>query len=206
MQPLDVTCFKPFKQAFRTYKDKWTFAHKGQKPLKEDLTQWISCGLRRAFSTENIVNGFASTGIFSLNATAMDSKMGPSEAYERIEAENNHGKNSSAWQNRSDLEQWKLEEIFEENVEDISSCTHYYVNIDGDGEKQIGVAMNTTSRVEANQAMKMEDRSKGNELHIHHEATEMQQGDTSSLQHPEGSKNRFSKFLELPKVALLATS
>jgi len=37
LQSLDVCRFKPFKQAFRDYRDKWSLSHKGQVPIKEDL-------------------------------------------------------------------------------------------------------------------------------------------------------------------------
>lgn len=40
LQPLNVTCFKPFKLAFRAYRDKWTVGHKGQMSIKED-SKWI---------------------------------------------------------------------------------------------------------------------------------------------------------------------
>jgi len=49
LQPLDVTCFKPFKMFFRAYKDKWTLSHPGQMPIKEDLAQWVSEGLKKHY-------------------------------------------------------------------------------------------------------------------------------------------------------------
>jgi len=52
-------------------------------PIKEDLAQWVSNGLRRALSKENIKKGFEVTSIYPLNENAMNSKMGPSEVYDR---------------------------------------------------------------------------------------------------------------------------
>jgi len=39
LQPLDVTCFKPFKLSFRVYRDRWTLNHKEKLSSKEDLAQ-----------------------------------------------------------------------------------------------------------------------------------------------------------------------
>jgi len=81
MQPLDVSCFKPFKLSFRAYRDKWNNYHKGEKLVKEDLAQWVSHALKRALSISNITKGFESTGIYPINDHVMDSKMEPSQAY-----------------------------------------------------------------------------------------------------------------------------
>ncbi len=37
LHPLDVVCFKPFKIAFRAYRDVWTLANKVKRVRKEDL-------------------------------------------------------------------------------------------------------------------------------------------------------------------------
>jgi hypothetical protein len=37
MQPLDVACFKPFKQAFRLLRDVWTLRNKSKGASKEVL-------------------------------------------------------------------------------------------------------------------------------------------------------------------------
>ena len=39
LQPLDKTCFKPFKVAFRAYRDIWNLQNHGKKCEKEDLAQ-----------------------------------------------------------------------------------------------------------------------------------------------------------------------
>jgi hypothetical protein len=37
MQPLDVVVFKPFKGAFRVYRDAWTLQNRGRRARKEVL-------------------------------------------------------------------------------------------------------------------------------------------------------------------------
>jgi len=83
LEPLDVTCFKPFKLSFRAYQNKWTNNHQGKMPIKEDLAQWGSNSFRRALSTKNITKGFEVIGIFLFNANAMKGKMGPHHVYKR---------------------------------------------------------------------------------------------------------------------------
>jgi hypothetical protein len=48
LQPLDVSVFRPFKCAFKTYRDAWTLRHKGKLAMKEDLAYWVSLALRKA--------------------------------------------------------------------------------------------------------------------------------------------------------------
>jgi hypothetical protein len=81
MQPLDVSCFKLFKQAFRLQRDVWTLRNKSKGASKEVLVSWVSAALQKALTEKNIKNGFRTTGIFPLNSQAMDEKMGPSEFY-----------------------------------------------------------------------------------------------------------------------------
>ena len=54
MQPLDVSLFKPFKVAFKAYRDYWTYRFAGASARKENLAQWVSLALRRALTVENI--------------------------------------------------------------------------------------------------------------------------------------------------------
>lgn len=125
MQPLDVTCFRPFKLSFRAYKDKWILRHKGKLPLKEDLAQWVSHALKRALSTANVTKGLKSTGIFPIDSTAMDKRMGPSVAFVRVAAKDGHAEDDD--NQRPDeppyqLEQWEIEEIFGETLSQLSMC------------------------------------------------------------------------------------
>jgi hypothetical protein len=81
MQPLDVACFKPFKQSFRLLRDVWILRNKSQGATKEVLAKWVSAALDKAMSEKNIKSGFRATGIFPFNPHAMDDKMGPSDFY-----------------------------------------------------------------------------------------------------------------------------
>ena len=42
LQPLDKAYFRPFKVAFRAYRDLWNFTNNGRKCKKENLAQWAS--------------------------------------------------------------------------------------------------------------------------------------------------------------------
>jgi hypothetical protein len=48
MYPLDVSCFKPFKQAFRLGRDVWTLRNKSAGASKEVLANWVSVALEKA--------------------------------------------------------------------------------------------------------------------------------------------------------------
>jgi hypothetical protein len=41
LQPLDVSCFKSFKQAFRICKDIWTMNNRGHGAKKDILAKWV---------------------------------------------------------------------------------------------------------------------------------------------------------------------
>jgi hypothetical protein len=84
MQPLDVSCFKLFKQAFRLLRDVWTLRNKSRGAPKEVLATWVSSALEKALTEKNITSGFRTTDIFPLNPQAMDDKMGPSEFYREV--------------------------------------------------------------------------------------------------------------------------
>jgi hypothetical protein len=76
MQPLDVSCFKPFKQAFRLLRDVWMLRNKSRGASKEILATWVSSALEKTLIEKNITSGF--------NPQAMDDKMGPSEFYREV--------------------------------------------------------------------------------------------------------------------------
>ena len=59
LQPLDVSCFKPFKTAFR---DSWTLLNKGKKVEKTDLCEWTSQALEKSLTAKNIKSGFKRLG------------------------------------------------------------------------------------------------------------------------------------------------
>ena len=58
MQPLNVSCFKPFKQAFCLLRDVWTMGNKSKGAPKEMLASWMSIALQKALSWKNIRSGF----------------------------------------------------------------------------------------------------------------------------------------------------
>ena len=53
-QPLDVSIFKPFKTAFRKYRDFWTIRNNGKSAAKEDLAQWVSLALKKTMTLTTI--------------------------------------------------------------------------------------------------------------------------------------------------------
>jgi len=54
LQPLDVSCFKPFKITFKAYKDVWTLANKRRDVNKEDLAQWVFLKIKKTLTTTNM--------------------------------------------------------------------------------------------------------------------------------------------------------
>jgi hypothetical protein len=81
LQPLDVSIFKPFKTAFKVYRDMWVTNNKGMRTRKTTLAQWISKSLKAALTPQNIQSGFRATGIWPYDNKKMGSKMTPSAAY-----------------------------------------------------------------------------------------------------------------------------
>jgi len=81
LQPLDVTCFKPFKTAFRAYKGVWIFVNKAKGVSKENLAHWVSLALKKTLSPQNICEGFKTIGIWPLDPSPMESKMQPNEKF-----------------------------------------------------------------------------------------------------------------------------
>jgi hypothetical protein len=130
MQPLDINCFKPFKTAFRQYRDVWSLANKGRPAQKEDLCQWVSLALKKALTADNIQKGFQSAGIWPMNPRAMEEKMGPSQCL--VQPECNDAQES---------QYIHVEEVMEENVAETKSDAHHYF-VDVDGCNQMGPEVN----------------------------------------------------------------
>ena len=78
LQPLDVSCFKPFKTAFRQIGDSWTLLNKDKRMEKTDLCEWTSQALEKSLIAKNIKSNFRTTGIWPYNEHAMLSCMQPS--------------------------------------------------------------------------------------------------------------------------------
>lgn len=124
MQPLDVCLFKPFKTAFKAYRDFWTYMFAGCAAKKENLAQWVSLALKRAMTVEIIKRGFKVTGIWPLDANAMSAKMGPSEAYQ------SHVEDVTDAPSHLQVEEIQSEVAEYENP----SAHHFYVNMEGADE------------------------------------------------------------------------
>jgi len=83
--------------------------------MKEDLVQWVSHGLRKALSKENIRRGFEVIGIFPLNVDAMKSKMGPSEVYGRRRGkEHANTEDNPTIVEEQESQRWDIKEILED--------------------------------------------------------------------------------------------
>ena len=82
LQPLDVSCFKPFKTAFRQIRDSWTLLNKGEKVEKTDLCEWTSQALEKSLTAKNIKSSFKKTRIWPFNEHAILGSMQPSRGFE----------------------------------------------------------------------------------------------------------------------------
>jgi hypothetical protein len=82
LQPLDVSCFKPFKATFRQIRDSWMLLNKGKKVEKTTLCEWTSQALERSLTPENIKSSFQKTGIWPLDDTTAINRMEPSKGFE----------------------------------------------------------------------------------------------------------------------------
>ena len=81
LQPLDVACFRPFKQAFRAYRNFWSMEQPNGRSRKENLAQWIPLSLKKALTSTNIKARFRGCSIWPLNPHAMIDKMGSSKPF-----------------------------------------------------------------------------------------------------------------------------
>ncbi len=79
LQPLDVSCFKPFKIAFRKQRDNNTVSNNYKDPNKIAFTNWVDKALYATLSKQNINNGFKVTWIWPFNPKAMGGRTKPSE-------------------------------------------------------------------------------------------------------------------------------
>ena len=84
MQPLDICLFKPFKTAFKAYRDYWNYRYLGTAAKKENLSQWVCLALKKALTLELIRKGFSTCGIWPINSQAMVGRMGPLEVYRPV--------------------------------------------------------------------------------------------------------------------------
>ena len=81
LQPLVVSCFKPFKYAFRQIKDSWMLLNKGKKVEKTTLCEWTSQALERPLTPKYIKLGFQNIGIWPLDDTTATNRIEPSRGF-----------------------------------------------------------------------------------------------------------------------------
>jgi hypothetical protein len=79
LQPLDVTCFKPFKIASRKEHNVTMAKNNLLEPNKITLVEWVDKVLQQYLKKENMKSRFKVCRIWPLNSTAMAEKFGPSE-------------------------------------------------------------------------------------------------------------------------------
>jgi hypothetical protein len=70
LQPLDVSCFKPFKIAFKKERDVAMVSNNYIELNKVTLTRWIDTTLDQSLSKNNMKIGFKVIGIRPLNPKA----------------------------------------------------------------------------------------------------------------------------------------
>lgn len=72
LQPLDVTCFKSFKVAFKKNRDSWGLANNDRALEKEDIVEWVSIASKSSMTIQNIKKRFFVTRIWPLNNKAIE--------------------------------------------------------------------------------------------------------------------------------------
>jgi hypothetical protein len=122
---LDVSWFKPFNTAFRTYRNVWTLTNKGRAVKKIKLVQWISLALNKALTPNNIQKGFETTAIWPLNPNVMQGEH-PFENFKDVQEPTNT--NLVVVNN---LQVYDILGTFTAN--DAQETCHYFVDLEGSG-------------------------------------------------------------------------
>ena len=150
LQPLDISCFKPFKQSFRAYRDAWRRQNIGKKVGKQELAQWVSLGLQKALTPRNIQSGFRAAGIQPLNKEAILGKMGAAELFDNSQfSREPNQEEEEPLQTSQEAHHVNAEEILEEGIPSPSKhYTHYYVSI----EEDLSIPSLESTMVESNSA------------------------------------------------------
>ncbi len=81
LQPLDVSCFKLFKMAFKKENDSSMVRNNYNEPNKATLATWVDKALDITLSKKTIKNGFKVIGIWPFDPKAMDGRIKPDEFY-----------------------------------------------------------------------------------------------------------------------------
>jgi hypothetical protein len=87
LQPLNITCFKPFKTSFRKERTSAMVKNNYLEPNKTTLVAWVDKALQQPLKKENMKLGFKVSRIWPLNLTTMVGKFGPSDVFTIIEKE-----------------------------------------------------------------------------------------------------------------------
>jgi hypothetical protein len=84
LQPLDVSCFKPFKIALKKVRDATMFRNNHMELDKITLIGWVDQAFEQSLTKKNIKSRFKTTGLWPLNPKAMDNKTRRLEVYTTI--------------------------------------------------------------------------------------------------------------------------
>ena len=68
LQPLDVSVYGPLKKHYSAAVNEWNLSHPGRRITIYDLPACFARSFYKAFSYDNIVQGFKSAGVFPLNS------------------------------------------------------------------------------------------------------------------------------------------
>ncbi len=74
IQPLDVSCFKPFKFVFKEKKNNIMVKTNHLEPYKVTIARQVDKTFDKSLSKQNILNRFKAIGVWPLNLRAMDDK------------------------------------------------------------------------------------------------------------------------------------
>jgi hypothetical protein len=85
LQPLNITCFKPFKTIFRKERTSAMVKNNYLEPNKTTLVAWVDKALQQPLKKENMKLGFKVSRIWPLNLTTMVGKFGLSDVFIVIE-------------------------------------------------------------------------------------------------------------------------
>ena len=88
LQPLDVSCFGPFKSIYYAECGTWMRTHMGQVITRYEVSGLASKAYDRAMTPANIKSGFRKTGIFPLNENAVPKDVFlPAKEFVRVKEE-----------------------------------------------------------------------------------------------------------------------
>lgn len=120
LQPLDVSCFFPFKSYYNQGVDDWMLNHPAVPMTIYDVCSVVGTAYPKAFTPVNILNGFKKTGIAPLNSQIFsESDFMSSYVTDRPE-ENGNGDENKANEGVQDMED--VQDV--ENNQDVEEPRH----------------------------------------------------------------------------------